>query len=72
MWFTFSAYEETLTAGMTALLITGLVLFSWLITLFLTREQQFSWLNFIGIIIGVGGLIIMLGWKAIFSGDAIF
>ena len=72
MWFTFAACEEVLTAGMAALLISGLVLFSWLIALFLTKEKRFNFINFSGIVVGIIGLIIMLGWSSIFNGNASF
>ncbi len=69
MWYSIAMCEKVLTASMTSFLLTALVIFSWIIATFFTREKPFYGLNFLGIILAVFGVITMLGYHNIFSGN---
>ncbi len=69
MWYTIAACEKVLTVGMASFLLTTLVIVSWIITTFFTREKPFHYINLFGIILAVLGVVTMLGYKNIFEGN---
>ncbi len=69
MWFTIAKSEQVITVAMASFLLTTLVIFSWIIATFFTKERPFYFLNFLGIIIAIFAFIMMLGFKEIFHGN---
>lgn len=67
MWYTIAKSEEVISVAMASLLMTGLVIFGWIIATFITKEKSFRLLNLAGIIIAVVGIITMLGYQEIFN-----
>ncbi|MEM1243379.1 MAG: DMT family transporter [Pseudomonadota bacterium] len=72
MWFALAKSEQVITAAMSSFLLTTLVIFSWIIATFFTKEKPFYYINMLGIIIAVMGVIVMLGFKNVFFGNKSF
>ena len=69
MWYTGAKSEQVLTASMTSFLLTTLVIFSWIVATFFTKEKPFYYLNLIGILVAVLGVMVMLGFNNIFNAN---
>lgn len=69
MWYTIAACEKVLTASMASFLLTSLVIVSWIIAVFFIKDRKFYYVNLIGIILAVVGVLTILGYQNIFYGN---
>ncbi|MCP4476197.1 MAG: EamA family transporter [Gammaproteobacteria bacterium] len=69
MWFTIAKSEQVITVAMASFLLTALVVFSWIIATFFTKEKPFYLLNFFGTLIAIFAFVVMLGFREIFHGN---
>jgi drug/metabolite transporter (DMT)-like permease len=71
LWLGVAFGEEHVTAGLTSVLVSTAPLVTFVITVFILREERFSISGVTGVILGVVGLILVIGIRNILGSDAI-
>jgi drug/metabolite transporter (DMT)-like permease len=70
LWIVTALGEEYITAGLTSVLVTVTPLVTFIITVFILRIEKFAVAGFLGLFIGVLGLVLAVGIHNVLGGSA--